>query len=150
MGIVRRVGQACLGVTFVAGGFDAFRDPEPRAKKAAALGLAPRLGTDERTLVRANAAAMTVGGLALLTDHVPRLAAAGLALSLVPTTAAGHRFWAEADPAARANQRVHFGKNVSLFGACLLLAATPRRTRRPRRERPAAGAARAPRVPAAG
>ncbi|HEU0131385.1 MAG TPA: DoxX family membrane protein [Mycobacteriales bacterium] len=133
MALVRRLGQAALGVVFVTGGLDALRDPEPRAKKAAALGIAGRLGTDERTLVRANAAAMVAGGLALVTDTLPRLAALGLAASMVPTTVAGHPFWEEADPVARAGHRVHFAKNVSLAGGCLVLAGSPRRRRRARR-----------------
>ena len=130
--MIRRVGQTLLGAVFVAGGAESLLHPEPRAKKAAALGLAGRLGTDELTLVRANGAAMLAGGLALATDHLPRVAAAGLAASLVPTTLAGHRFWAEPDPVAAANQRLHFVKNVSILGGCLLLATRPRR----RRERP--------------
>ena len=123
---------------FLAGGADALRHPEPRAKKAATLGLAARLGTDETTLVRANAAAMVGGGLALVTDHLPRAAAAGLAASLVPTTLAGHRFWDEPDPVAAANQRLHFVKNVSILGGCLLLASRPRRRRRARPATPPA------------
>lgn len=112
---------------FVSGGVDVLRDPAPRAAKASRLGLAERLGTTDETLVRANAAAMVLAGVALATDHLPRVAAAGLAVSLVPTTLAGHRFWEETDPKQRANQKVHFAKNVSLTGACLLLASSPRR-----------------------
>lgn len=109
---VRRVGQACLAGIFVTGGLDVLRDPGPRAAKAARLGIAARLGTSDLTLVRANAAAMVAGGVALATDRAPRLAAAGLALSLVPTTVAGHRFWAETDPERKANQRVQDRKSV--------------------------------------
>ncbi|HVF03638.1 MAG TPA: DoxX family membrane protein [Frankiaceae bacterium] len=126
MAPVRRLGQLCLGSVFVAGALDALRDPAPRAEKAAALGLAGRLGTDDVTLVRANAAAMVFGGLAVATDRLPRLAALGLAASLVPTTLAGHRFWAEPDPERRREQRLHFGKNVGLLGGCLLLASAKR------------------------
>ena len=43
-----------------------------------------------------------------------------LAASLVPTTAAGHRFWEESDPTARAQQRIHFFKNVSMLGGLLI------------------------------
>jgi putative oxidoreductase len=35
---------------------------------------------------------------------------------------AGHRFWEETDPAAKANQTIHFLKNVSLMGGLLLAA----------------------------
>ena len=83
-----------------------------------------------------------------------------LAATLVPTTLAGHRFWEESDPAAQGNQRVHFFKNVSMFGGLLLAgvdtdgkpgvawrarrAATrrPPRGTTPRQGRPARGQAR--------
>ena len=93
MALVRRLGQACLGAVFVAAAPEVLRNPGPRAAKAARLGLAGRLGTDDVTLVRVNAVAMLAGGLALVTDTLPRAAAVGLAASLVPTTLAGHRFW---------------------------------------------------------
>ena len=70
--------------------------------------------------MRINAAAQIAGGLALATGRVPRLASTVLAASLVPTTAAGHRFWEESDPAIRANHRSHFVKNVSMLGGLLL------------------------------
>jgi uncharacterized membrane protein YphA (DoxX/SURF4 family) len=130
MSIVRRVGQACLGAVFVSGGVDTLRNPGPRADKPGTRALAERLGTDAPTLVRANAAAMVAGGLALATDHLPRLASFGLAASLLPTTVVGHPFWRESDPKQRAAQRGHFVKNVSVFGGCLLYATSPRR--RPR------------------
>jgi hypothetical protein len=38
----------------------------------------------------------------------------------VPTTAAGHRFWEEQDPSVRAQQRIHFFKNVSMFGGLVI------------------------------
>ena len=45
-----------------------------------------------------------------------------LAATLVPTTAAGHRFWEEQDPAERAQQRIHFFKNVSMLGGLIIAA----------------------------
>lgn len=109
---------------FVSSAVEVLRDPHPRAAKAARLGLAKRLGTDDLTLVRANAAAMFLGGLAVATDRMPRTAALGLAASLVPTTLAGHPFWDSPD--AR-EQRIHFAKNVAIAGGCLILASAPRR-----------------------
>src|ERR1044072_6944468 len=44
-------------------------------------------------LVRINAGVQVGAALALATGRVPRLSSAVLAASLVPTTAAGHRFW---------------------------------------------------------
>ena len=40
----------------------------------------------------------------------------------MPTTAAGHRFWEEQDPAERAQQRIHFFKNVSMLGGLIIAA----------------------------
>jgi putative oxidoreductase len=58
----------------------------------------------------------------------PRLAAAALAATIVPTTLAGHPYWRMTDLAARRQQRVHFFKNVGLFGGALLvIAERPRR-----------------------
>lgn len=124
MALVRRVGQACLATVFVSGGLDVLRDPRDRAAKAKPV--ADALGVDATTLVRANAAAMVAAGLALATDHLPRVAAAGLAASLVPTTLAGHAFWTETDAERKRNQRAHFAKNVGLFGGCVLLASSKR------------------------
>jgi uncharacterized membrane protein YphA (DoxX/SURF4 family) len=80
----------------------------------------PQLPTDPETLVRINGAAQVVAGLALATGRAPRLSSATLALTLVPTTFAGHRFWEHQDPAARAQQRVHFFKNVSMLGGLII------------------------------
>ena len=43
-----------------------------------------------------------------------------LAASLVPTTLAGHPFWDETDPQAKAQQRLQFAKNTSILGGLLL------------------------------
>jgi uncharacterized membrane protein YphA (DoxX/SURF4 family) len=46
-----------------------------------------------------------------------------MAATLVPTTIGGHAFWEIEDSQQRAQQRVHFLKNVAMFGG-LVLAAT--------------------------
>ena len=76
--------------------------------------------TNTKTLVRLNAGAQILAGAALATGRAPRLASTVLAATLVPTTLAGHRFWEETDPAAKSNQKIHFFKNVSMFGGLLL------------------------------
>ena len=76
--------------------------------------------TEPITLVRINARRPDRRGLALATGRAPRLSATVLAASLVPTTAAGHRFWEETDPEKRANQRIHFFKNVSMLGGLMI------------------------------
>ena len=66
---------------------------------------------------------MVVGGVLLATGRLPRLARSRSRRSLIPTTFAGHRFWEIEDPQQRAQQRIHFLKNVSMLGG-LIIAAT--------------------------
>ncbi|MBO0730635.1 MAG: hypothetical protein J2P57_15370, partial [Acidimicrobiaceae bacterium] len=49
-----------------------------------------------------------------------RLAALALIGTIIPTTYAGHRFWEEEDEATRAQQRIHFLKNLGLLGGLIL------------------------------
>jgi putative oxidoreductase len=116
---LRAVGRATLATMFITGGADALLDPGPRAPRAAELGvpLEPELA------VRVNGATMLVAGGALALGVWPPLAAAVLAGTLVPTTLAGHPYWRVTDPAARRQQRVHFFKNLGLFGGALLVMA---------------------------
>ena len=60
------------------------------------------------------------GGLALITGIQARLAAAGLALFLIPVTLIFHGFW-HADAADFQNQLNHFFKNVAILGGMLVL-----------------------------
>lgn len=126
MSIVRKIARPLLAAVFVSSGLDTIRKPGPRAAKAAPLlgKVAPAVGLpdDPELLVRANGAAMVGGGALLAIGRVPRIAAAVLAATMVPTTLAGHPFWEESDPAARAGQRIHFLKNLGLVGGLLLAA----------------------------
>ncbi|GIF07679.1 DoxX family membrane protein [Actinoplanes siamensis] len=81
----------------------------------------PRLPTDPATLVRLKAGADVLAGLALASGRLTRPAAAVLAAGLVPTTLAGHPFWA-APADRRADQQIHFLKNLGLLGGLLLAA----------------------------
>jgi uncharacterized membrane protein YphA (DoxX/SURF4 family) len=133
MTVVRLVARPMLASMFVMGGISALRNPDQHVRMAdpvttklsdAADQAAPdtKSGPDEKQLVLINGAAQVVGGLALATGRLPRLASLVLAGSLVPTTYAGHRFWEEQDKTQRANQLIHFTKNVSMFGGLLLAA----------------------------
>jgi uncharacterized membrane protein YphA (DoxX/SURF4 family) len=110
----RRAGQALLGTMFMKLGFDAARAPGPRVEKAAALGV-----PNPEMAVRANGAAMVIGGAALTLDKLPRLAALGLIAAMIPTTLAGHAFW-EFEGADRKAQEIQFYKNLGLFGGLVL------------------------------
>lgn len=131
MTITRLVARPMLASMFLVGGVNALRNAPALAAKAKpvteriaplaekAVPQAP-IPEDAVTLIRVNAAAQIGAGLALATGHAPRLSAAVLAATLVPTTLAGHRFWEEQDPAARSNQRIHFFKNVSMLGGLII------------------------------
>lgn len=118
MSPTRRLARPLLASMFVVAGIDALRNPGPQVAKAEAAGL-----TDAQKLVQINAATMLGGGLMLATGRLPRLSSLALAGSLVPTTYVAHAFWNETDPAAKAQQRTHFIKNLSLLGGLLVSAA---------------------------
>jgi putative oxidoreductase len=122
---LRVVARILIGSTYVVLGADALLSPGKRPEIAgetlAAIRAVVPLPEDDTLVVRANAAVMVGGGAMLALGRVPRLAALALATSLVPTTAAAHRYWEIEDPAARAQQKIHFWKNASLLGALLLV-----------------------------
>jgi len=89
----------------------------PMVQKAAPNAPIP---SDAKTWVRINAGVHIVAGLALATGRAPRLSSLALAATVVPTTVAGHPFWEESDPGAKANQKIHFFKNLSMLGGLLL------------------------------
>ncbi len=131
MTITRLIARPLLASIFVAGSVDALRNTDAHAEKAKPIAdkvvplarqAAPGvpIPTDPRTLVRIHAGAQLLAAAALATGRAPRISATILAASLVPTTAATHAFWAETDPQAKAQQRLHFLKNTSIFGGLLL------------------------------
>jgi uncharacterized membrane protein YphA (DoxX/SURF4 family) len=120
-----------LASMFIMGGINSLRNTEMMAQRAKpvidtmvplAQKVAPSapIPTDPKTLVRVNAGVHIAAGLALASGRAPRLSSLVLAATLVPTTAAGHRFWEESDPALKANQQTHFFKNLSMLGGLLL------------------------------
>lgn len=131
MTVTRLLARPMLASMFVVGGLNSLKNTEMAATRAkpvtdAVIPLAQKVApnapipSDPKTLVRINAAAQIAAGLALATGRVPRLSALTLAATLVPTTAAGHRFWEETSPEAKANQRTHFFKNVSMLGGLMI------------------------------
>ncbi|HZT67178.1 MAG TPA: DoxX family membrane protein [Acidimicrobiales bacterium] len=135
MNPIRYMARPLMGGLFVMSGVDVLRNPEPRAKAAAPLldEISDRVGklpADSVQLVQANAAVHVVAGTMLTIGRAPRLAAAALAASLVPTTLGGHRFWEFEDPQQASQQRVHFMKNAAILGGLLFAATDRRRSRR--------------------
>ena len=127
MALSRRIARPLLASIFVVGGWDALWNPEGKAKKAEAVSqpLSESVGVDQldaKTLVRINGAVQIGGGVLLAVGKYRRLAALALIGSIVPTTYAGHRFWEESDPTTRAQQKMHFLKNLGLLGGLILAA----------------------------
>jgi uncharacterized membrane protein YphA (DoxX/SURF4 family) len=137
---------------FVYGGLDALQHPQPKVKAAEPVAgpLAERVtgvAVDTETLVRLNGAVMVGAGLLLATGRLRRLASVALIGSLLPTTYAGHPFWNEVDDAQKAQQRIHFLKNMSMLGGLLLAAAeSDHKSSRRRKRKAAAKSARAGRI----
>jgi uncharacterized membrane protein YphA (DoxX/SURF4 family) len=128
MALTRRLARPLLASIFVVGGLDALRHPEGKVKKASAVteplqeNVPAAAGLDTETMVRINGGVQVVAGVLLATGRFRRLASLILMGSLVPTTYAGHRFWEETDEATRAQQKMHFVKNLGLLGGLLLAA----------------------------
>ena len=121
---LRPAARALTGSTYVLLGFDALREPGGRVDQAAPVLASIRkvapLPEDDELVVRANAAVMVAGGTLLALGIAPRLSALALACSLIPTTLAGHPYWAIEDPAVRKQQRIQFHKNMAMLGGLLL------------------------------
>ena len=120
-----------LASTFVYGGINALRNAGALAETAKPVNdeirsladkVAPSVPvpSDDVTMVRLNAGVHILAGLGLATGRAPRLSALALAATVVPTTAAGHRFWEEKDKGARKRQLTSFFKNVSMLGGLLI------------------------------
>ncbi|MGC9499448.1 DoxX family protein [Streptomyces sp. WG7] len=127
MSLLRMVGRPMLASMFVAGGLQSLRRPEEVAPAAEPVvrPVADRVAVlPDRTeqLVRLNGAVHVVGGVMLGLGRCPRAASLALAATLVPTTLAAHRYWEAEDPSDRAQQRVHFLKNLSMMGGLLIAA----------------------------
>lgn len=123
---IRALARPMLASMFIAGGIDALRNPDGKAEMARDVTepvkqQVPALeALTTPDMVRINGAVQVAGGAALATGKLPRLSSAVLAASLVPTTLAGHRFWEETDPQAKANHRVHFLKNLGMLGGLMI------------------------------
>jgi uncharacterized membrane protein YphA (DoxX/SURF4 family) len=129
MSPTRRLARTMLAGVFITGGVNTLRQPGPRVEQVRQSGLVeklpPQVPEQLRTpegLVRANAVADIVGGLALLRSRTPRLASLGLMLSMAPMTFVGHPFWKEKDKQVKQQQQMHFLKNAGIFGGLLLSA----------------------------
>ncbi len=124
MNALRAAARLLTGSTYALLASDAFWTPGGRVEMAdpvlASLPQVAPLPSEDEMIVRGNAAVQVIAGALLAAGKAPRISALALTGSLIPTTLAGHRFWAMKDPAARAQQRIQFHQNMALLGGLLL------------------------------
>ena len=127
MAVLRLVARPMLASIFIAEGIDSLLHPDTKAPAAEAVvrplaEQVPVVPDQVEQAVRLNGAVQLVAGSLLAIGRFPRLSAAALAASLIPTTYAGHRFWESNDKQERSQQKIHFLKNVSMLGGLLIAA----------------------------
>ncbi|MCC6069995.1 DoxX family protein [Massilia sp. GCM10020059] len=109
------IGRALVGVLFAVSGINKILGFSYVAGWMASSGL------PMASLLLALTIVLEVGGGLLLISGIQAgLAAAALALFLVPVTAIFHAFWS-ADAAGFQGQLTHFLKNVAVFGGLLMV-----------------------------
>lgn len=125
-----------LAALFIQGGVNALRAPQGHVEAARPVldAVSPAVDKavevapidhrpDDEMLVKIDAGVKIVAGSMLALGKFPRLASTALAASLIPTTLAAHRFWEETDEGRKAEQQIHFLKNLGLLGGLLIAAA---------------------------
>ncbi|WP_435771248.1 DoxX family membrane protein [Nocardioides sp. SYSU DS0651] len=134
MALSRLIARPLLATYFVANGAnDITNAPALAAQAAPVTGkIAPMVENaapgsvsvpqDPVLWVRAAGAVQVAAGLALALGKMPRLSAAVLGATLIPSTAARYRFWEASDKTERAEQMNHFVKNAALGGGLLIAA----------------------------
>ncbi|WP_408898942.1 DoxX family protein [Nocardioides sp. R1-1] len=132
MALSRLIARPLLASYFLANGAQDLKDAPALAQQAAPVteAVAPVLDNatpesvsvprDPVLWVRASGALQVAAGLALATGRLPRLSAAVLGATLVPSTAARYRFWETTDKDQRREQLTHFVKNAALAGGLLI------------------------------
>ena len=128
MAVLRAFARPMLASIFVVQGCQTWRWPERVAARAEPVvrpvtDRVAVLPDETEQVVRLNGAVQCVAGSMLAMGWFPRLSAAVLAGTLVPTTLAGHRYWEIEDKQERAQQRIHFLKNLTMLGGLLIAAA---------------------------
>ena len=125
MAVLRLVARPMLASIFITEGIDSLLHPDTKAPAAEAVvrplaEQVPVVPDQVEQAVRLNGAVQVVAGSLLAIGRFPRLSAAALAASLIPTTYAGHRFWESDDKQERSQQKIHFLKNVTMLGGLLI------------------------------
>jgi uncharacterized membrane protein YphA (DoxX/SURF4 family) len=116
MANLKQLAYVMLSVIFVVNGYQAYAEPGHRVH------LVEEAGIPEAELaVKANGLLMVIAGAMLGLGIFPKLAAAALSASLIPTTLVGHPFWKSKDTASRIQNQTQVFKNLGLLGGLLLV-----------------------------
>lgn len=128
MSLCRFVARTALAAPFITGGLNSFQNADKLVGLVDGLKAVlpdavrgPAESADSQLLIKANGAVMMAAGTALALGIAPRLSASVLGLQLIPTTAAGHRFW-EKEGSAYYQSRTAFVSNIGLFGGLAAVA----------------------------
>jgi putative oxidoreductase len=108
------VGRVLFALIFVAGIVGHFSSAE--IAQASAHG-----GPCATLLVPLAGLIALTGGVSILLGYHAKAGALLLLVFLVPVTLVMHKFWGIPDPQVAMMQKIHFMKNTSLAGACLLI-----------------------------
>jgi putative oxidoreductase len=109
------IGRIIVGGYFLMAAFNHFTNTGMMAGYAQSKGTpAPKLA------VMGTGVLLLLGGASFLLGYHPTIGTVLLMIFLLGVTFKIHNFWTIADPMARMNEQVHFGKNVAMIGFLLM------------------------------
>lgn len=126
------VGRSALGSLFLSGGYLVLRDPARPVEGAETFlnqlkGRVPPLRIlSNLQLVRLNAAVMCLAGGSLVAGRMPRISAALLVGTMVPTTLAAFPFWQKEHGPERMRLYSEFMKNFAITGSLITVVCAPK------------------------
>ncbi|MDE9365878.1 DoxX family protein [Luteipulveratus sp. YIM 133132] len=124
--LVRRLARPLLASYFVYEGLNNVRTPKAHAEELAPFveKAAKETGVpnDPELIVRGVGGAQLVGAALLGTGRFPRPAAVLLGALMGPSTYVHEGFWAETDPARKAQKKSGFFRNAAILGGVILAA----------------------------
>jgi putative oxidoreductase len=109
------IGRIIVGGYFLMAAFNHFTHTGMMAGYAQSKGTpAPQLA------VMGTGVLLLLGGASFLLGYHPTIGTILLVIFLLGVSFRIHNFWTIADPMARMNEQVHFGKNVAMIGFLLM------------------------------
>jgi putative oxidoreductase len=118
MEILELIGKALFSTIFIASGISHFKNFDSMAGYARAKKL---LFADLNVMV--SGVILLVAPVFFVLGFLETLALASLAVFLLLTSFIFHAYWKEEDPMSRMNEQIAFNKNISLFGAIIIILA---------------------------